>query len=281
MNDNHSNHSNHDNRKNHTNHANQKNSRTAARTANAHFTLFLLLLRQSAWKVFEILVCLAGIQIGIFLLLAPESRVYSLAFTLKTVQSALLLPLVLAWILFWAVLLLSGRHGAYTLYRLTPSPRALLLWQGLCNTFLCLLFWAAETLVLVLLCQLYLAQGGYAGPQTLYLATWQNSLFHTLLPLDEPLRWLRNLCLCLGMGLTAACGSAQLRRGKKPLALPIQFCLATALIVQPTVSLASELLLLLVAALPPSFALMNLYCSREEDPHEASHDIPPEAPPTV
>lgn len=136
----------------------------STRTANAHFTLFLLLLRQSIWKVLLTLVCLAGVQIGLFLLLAPESRVYSLAFTLETVQSALLLPLALAWTLLWAVLLLGARHGAYTLDRLTPSPRAVLLWQGLCNTLLCLLFWAAETLVLVLLCQLYLAQGGYAGP---------------------------------------------------------------------------------------------------------------------
>lgn len=245
------------------------------RTANAHFTLFLLLLRQSIWKVLWILVCLAGVQLGLFLLLAPESRVYSLAFTLETVQSALLLPLALAWTLLWAVLLLGARHGAYTLDRLIPSPRAVLLWQGLCNTLLCLLFWATEALVLVLLCQLYLAQGGYAGPQTLYLATWQNSLFHTLLPLGEPLRWLRDLCLCLGMGLTAACGSCQLRRGKKPLALPIQFCLTLALVMQSTVSLAAEVLLLLVAALPPTFALTSLYFSREEDPHEASHDIPP------
>ena len=67
--------------------------------------------------------------------------------------------------------------------------------QGVCNTLLFLLFWAAEALVLVGLAGSFARNGGFLGPQTLFVTGWAVPLLHTFLPVGEPLRWVGNLVL--------------------------------------------------------------------------------------
>lgn len=123
---------------------------------------------------------------------------------------ALLLTATLGW----------GRGGPdLTLARLPLGRGTRVLCQGVCNTLLFLLFWAAEALVLVGLAGSFARNGGFLGPQTLFVTGWAVPLLHTFLPVGEPLRWVGNLVLAAGLGFTGRCR----HRGPPPadLALPL------------------------------------------------------------
>ena len=239
-----------------------------------HGTLFLLFLRQSAWKVLLLLVVMAAAEAALFLAFMPNPAENSLETVLRLTQFPLTLVLLAAWGLLWAVLISGGSRGAYTLDRLSQKPEAVLLWQSLFNFLAGLLFWGVQVLVLFLLCRLYQHQGGFVGPQTLYLACWQSDLFHTVLPMDEWTRWLRNLILCAGMGLTIACASARLRHKGKPIAVFVLLGGTLPLLIQPLGAVTADVLVMVETAVIAGVALFNaLSLGKEDDEHE---EVPPQ-----
>ncbi|MBR2491465.1 MAG: hypothetical protein IKB65_08300 [Ruminiclostridium sp.] len=189
-----------------------------------HKTLFLLFLRHTAWKVLLILAGSAVIQAALFRFLMPDPTRYSLETVLQNTESWLWWVVLLTFAVMVGLLLSAstvrgkGRTD-YLLDRLAVPPGEVILCQGICNTLAILLFWAVEALVLLGLCRMYGAMGGFLGPQTIFLATWQNDLLHSFLPMEEVSRWVRNLCWCLGVGFAAAAGSAQLRRKGKAIGI--------------------------------------------------------------
>lgn len=230
-----------------------------------HRTLFMLFLRQSAWKVLLLLLGMALLQTALFALLVPDPAHYSLESALLLTQKFLVVVLLAAWVLLAALLVSGGGKGAYTLDRLALPPKTILLWQSVYNILVYFLFWGVQALVLILLCRLYESQGGYVGPQTFYLACWQSDLFHTFLPMDEWPRWLRNIVLCLGMGIAAACSSAQLRHKGKPWAIFGLVGLSVPLALQPMGTLTSDILTVVLVAVVTAAALYNAFRLGKED----------------
>ncbi|MBQ9535776.1 MAG: hypothetical protein IJU78_08035 [Clostridia bacterium] len=109
-----------------------------------------------------------------------------------------------------------GGHPGYTLYRLRVSERVTaVLWAAVFAAAL-LIFWAAQAGASLLLCRLYAARVGAEAydNQTFFVLFYQNRLLHSLLPLDETSRWLRNFCMAAGLGLSASAFSYRQRRGK-------------------------------------------------------------------
>ena len=94
-----------------------------------------------------------------------------------------------------------GGHPGYTLYRLRVSERVTaVLWAAVFAAAL-LIFWAAQAGASLLLCRLYAARVGAEAydNQTFFVLFYQNRLLHSLLPLDETSRWLRNFCMAAGL----------------------------------------------------------------------------------
>ena len=189
-----------------------------------HKTLFLLFLRHTAWKVLLVLLASAALQFALAWFRMPYPTENSLEVALVPIES----PLWWITLLTFSVIvgfLLSASTGRgkgrtdYLLDRLAVPPREVILCQGIYNALAILLFLAAEALVLLGLCRMYGAMGGWLGPQTIFLATWQNDLFHSFLPAEEVSRWVRNLIWCLAVGFAAAAGSAQLRRKGKAIGI--------------------------------------------------------------
>ena len=119
----------------------------------------------------------------------------------------------------------SGQPGArprYLLARLPVGPRAVFLSEaGYCAGCF-LLFWAAQAVLLLGLGRWFVyAHPADTGPQSLFLAFYLSPFLHSLLPLAEASRYIRNILLVLGLGAAAARFSGALRDGKLSLCLPL------------------------------------------------------------
>ena len=239
-----------------------------------HKSLFQLFLRHTAWKVLLILLASAALQGVLFWLGMPDPTENSLEVVLVPMESRLWWVILLTFAVVVGLLLSAstvrgkGRTD-YLLDRLAIPPKEVILCQGICNSLAVLLFWAAEALILLGLCWLYGVMGGFLGPQTIFLATWQNDLLHSFLPMEEVSRWARNLLWSLGVGFAAAAGSAQLRRKGQAIGI---FCLigcSGAIFRCPMGNLALDVFYSLLAL---GFAAVTLYnaaqIGKEEDHEE-------------
>lgn len=179
--------------------------------------LFCLFLRHTFWKVLLLLAALGAAEWAIFRFQPFPPTVNTLVDAYREVATPLGWVVAVAFLLLCALLLTAtlgwGRgRPDLTLARLPLGRGTRVLCQGVCNTLLFLLFWAAEALVLVGLAGSFARNGGFLGPQTLFVTGWAVPLLHTFLPVGEPLRWVGNLVLAAGLGFTAAAGTEALRR---------------------------------------------------------------------
>jgi len=242
-----------------------------------HKTIFLLFLRHTAWKVLLILAGSAVIQAALFRFLMPDPARYSLEVVLQNTESwlwwiALLTFAVVVGLLLSASTARGKGRTDYLLDRLAVPPRDVILCQGLVNTLAILLFWAAEALVLLGLCRMYGAMGGHLGPQTIFLATWQNDLLHSFLPTEEVSRWIRNLIWCVAVGFTAAAGSAQLRQNEKAVGIFFLIGASGAFFRCPMGNLGLDVVYSLLSLAVTAAVLFNAFTAgkEEDDEEEAS-----------
>lgn len=237
-----------------------------------YFSLFLLFLRHSAWKVLLLAAAMAAVQMGLFWGLTPDPAAHSLEACLAACRTPLAIAVLLGFALLSALLLTDGAKGkhrlSYTLDRLAVSPRAVLGCQAIYNILAYLLFWAVQVLTILGLFWLYQQQGGYVGPQTLYLVTWQDELVHSFLPMEELIRWLRNLVLIVGLAVTVACSAAQLRQKNKPIAFGALVGGTTAAFIQPMGQAPIDMTAILLTLTITGMALYNVLQIGKEEDHE-------------
>lgn len=237
-----------------------------------YFSLFLLFLRHSAWKVLLLAAAMAAVQMGLFWGLTPDPAAHSLEACLAACRTPLAIAVLLGFALLSALLLTDGAKGkhrlSYTLDRLAISPKAVLGCQAIYNILAYLLFWAVQVLTILGLFWLYQQQGGYVGPQTLYLVTWQDELVHSFLPMEELLRWLRNLVLIVGLAVTVACSAAQLRQKNKPIAFGALVGGTTAAFIQPMGQAPIDMTAILLTLTITGMALYNVLQIGKEEDHE-------------
>ncbi len=124
------------------------------------------------------------------------------------------------------VLALNGCDGAssrsrYTLRRLRVDERTLTLCWGGHNALCLLVFWGAQAAWALFLCRFAMAHAVQTpfNDMSLFLAFFRNGFLHSLLPLQEYSRAIRNGIFLLCLGLTAACFSYQQRHGRRGFAI--------------------------------------------------------------
>ena len=238
-----------------------------------HKTLFLLFLRHTAWKVLALLLASAILQAALFWVLMPDPTLHSLEVVLGPMESRLWWITLITFALLVGLLLTASTSKGtgrtdYLLGRLAIPPKEVILCQGICNSLAVLLFWAAEALILLGLCWMYGAKGGYLGPQTIFLTTWQNDLLHSFLPMEEVTRWVRNLIWCGAVGFTAAAGSAQLRRKNKAVGIFFLIGCSGALFRCPMGNLGLDVFYSLISMAIAAVTLYNAFTLGKEDSHE-------------
>ncbi len=238
-----------------------------------HKTLFLLFLRHTAWKVLLILAGSAAVQVALFRFLIPAPARNSLESCLGSIETYLWAVVLLTFAVIVGLLLgaTTGRGKGrtdYLLDRLAIPPREVILCQGISNSLSILLFWAAEALVLLGLCRMYGAMDGHLGPQTIFLATWQNDLLHSFLPTEEVSRWVRNLIWCVAVGFTAAAGSAQLRQKEKAVGIFFLIGASGAFFRCPMGNLGLDVVYSLLSLAVTAAVLFNAFTAGKEGDYE-------------
>ncbi len=176
-----------------------------------HLSVLMLMARSTIYKVLGIFFLMAAAQVGLFYLtlnraLAMESHTIEQIFR----QSRIPWIFALAFLLITALLCLTGteyggRQG-YTLRRLSIPEKNVFLWQALYNTCCFFLLWAVQLFIVLALCPLYIEKADPAAvsQQTVFLAFYRNDFLHTLLPLADISRCIRNVFLVLGLGISSA-----------------------------------------------------------------------------
>ena len=112
-------------------------------------------------------------------------------------------------------------RSRYTLRRLRVDERTLTLCWGGHNALCLLVFWGAQAAWALFLCRFAMAHAAQTpfNDMSLFLAFFRNGFLHSLLPLQEYSRAIRNGIFLLCLGLTAACFSYQQRHGRRGFAI--------------------------------------------------------------
>ena len=90
--------------------------------------------------------------------------------------------------------------------------------------------------------------------------------------MKDVLRWLRNLILALGLAVTVACASAQLRQKNKPISFCVLVGGTMATFIQPMGQPIDVLIILLILVITGVALYYALSLGEEETHEEASPD---------
>ncbi len=162
---------------------------------------------------------LTGIRKKLILILAAMTAAECLLFALsagsslwmeQVIDAALLQRIAaLAFAALTAVLIFGRGAGRqdYTLLRLSVTDQQVFHCRALCFVLCYLLLWALQLFLVLAFCKTFTVIHSDVpdiGEQTAFLAFYRHPFLHSLLPMAELTRWMRNLMLLAGLSLTAA-----------------------------------------------------------------------------
>ncbi len=184
-------------------------------------------------------------------------------------QSRIALVCGVGFILLCALLSLTGSELGggklrYTVQRLSVREEGTVFWWAGYNAVCFFLFWVVQLTIALLLCQLYISRmdSTYTSGQTIFLAFYRNNFLHSLLPLAEASRYLRNGVLILCLGVCASCFSFRQRRGEKGIAVVALAVIALVSFPQAMGSFSGDLLLAFLALCITAGAVAGIWRER-------------------
>lgn len=238
-----------------------------------HFSALMIAARSTIYKIAALLLLMTAAEAALFWRLlrkAPSGELYSLQELFEA--SGIAFVSGAAFLLLCAILCLvgyelSGSRTRYTIQRLSVHEKTSALLWGVYNMLCLLLFWAVQLLVVMLLCRLYFARVDpmYYNDQSIFIAFYNNSFLHSLLPLDETSRYIRNAMIFFTLGISLACLSLKQRRGQKGVGIAFFTVTATLTFPRKTGGLLSDLLIIITAL---AVALYYLYYIFKGQRHE-------------
>lgn len=137
----------------------------------------------------------------------------------------------IAFIALTVILSMSGTKGkqGYTLRRLRITEKETFVCQLIFNSLTYAMLIMAELITLMIIsgmyfkfssaCELY--SEDFVTHQTLFLSFYRNDFMHSILPLDDIPRHIRNVFYILGMGITSAAFPYLMRRKKICFEMPV------------------------------------------------------------
>lgn len=193
-----------------------------------YLSIFMLLARSVFCKLLAVLAGTAALHGAVFFLLR-EQRNIEAVYDHWSMRCAFGAGLVLTVLLLISTLSQFGSKLDYTLRRLRVSRYGLFFCQSVFDVACLLLFWAVEIFVALALCILWMNNHEVSSHQAVYLSFYRSDLLHSLLPLDDVTRWIRNLAAFAALGVCCAAAPILQRRGEQHLGvlvLPVVFAFA-------------------------------------------------------
>ncbi len=235
-----------------------------------HLSVLMLAARSTIYKILG-LFALAAIAEGALFYFALQKTLSGEHLGLEQLMSESRIALVsgVSFLLLCALLSLtgceiSGSKLRYTLQRLSVGEKTIVFWWAAYNAACFFLFWALHVVIALLLSRLYVARidTAYVSGQTILLAFYRNNWLHSLLPLAETSRYLRNASFVLSLGVNAACFSYHQRRGEKGIAMVVLTMLVAVYFSRAVGSFGSDLLLSLTALGITASAVIGIWKER-------------------
>lgn len=220
-----------------------------------HLSVLMLAARSTIHKILGLFVFTAAAQ-GALFYFALQKALAGEAIGLEQLfgESRIAIVCAISFLLLCALLSftgceLGGSKLRYTLQRLSISEKSVVLWWAVYNAICFFLFWVLQLVIVLLLSRLYVARmdAAYVSGQTIWLAFYRNNWLHSLLPLAETSRYVRNVIFIVGLGSSAAYFSYSQRRGEKGFALVALAMLAVVYFPGAMGNLQGDLLLSLIA----------------------------------
>ena len=210
-----------------------------------HISVFMLYTRSSVFRLLILFVLMAAAELPMFFF-AADRCLNSASVTLEqmldnsgmtSMQTSVSLSLErmfdnsgIAIVLAAVFVLMSiqlcgvgcefGSKQGYTLRRLSVSEETVFAWQASFNALAYFVLWGMQLMLVLVMCSYGVEKlGALASNQTVFLAFYRNKFLHSLLPLDEWSRYLRNICMILALGTASAFFSYNQRRKKVGLSM--------------------------------------------------------------
>lgn len=185
-----------------------------------HLSVFMLYARSSLFRILLLFVLMAAAELVMFYF-AAEKIVTMESISLERMFERSHISLVLALVFVLMSLQLCsvgcefGSRQGYTLRRLMVSERAVFAWQAAFNSIMYFILLVLQLGLALLMCSYGVEKlGAWASNQSIYLAFYRSEFLHSLLPLDDWTRYLRNFCMIIALGTASALFSYHQRRKK-------------------------------------------------------------------
>jgi hypothetical protein len=242
-----------------------------------HLSVLMLVARSTIYKLLAVIFVMAAAEGALFYfvlnkaLVAQSAGLTPAGLEQLFVQSRAAWVYAVSFLLVVALLCMTGcEYGSkqgYTLRRLSVSERSIFLWQAAYNTFCFIFLWAAQIVIVFALCTLYLAKAdpSAVSGQTVFLAFYRSSFLHSLLPLEETSRYIRNGILALGLGVSSACFSFRQRRSEVGAEIIALTSLSLVFFARGVGSLGNDVLVLLLSAAVTAEAIARVYRKEADD----------------
>lgn len=178
-------------------------------------SIWMLCARNTVYKLLGLLALMAAAETGMFVWRAGAA-----AETLGNIfwMSHISLIFFVVLVLWTLVLTVPGQaRSAYTMQRLQTEKKALFVTYVCYNAVTYLILWGTQVAVLLALFSWYghRASPEIFGPQTIALAFYRDWFLHSLLPLGDWFRYLRNICIVLALACAAAAVPLRTRKTEK------------------------------------------------------------------
>ena len=182
------------------------------------FSVIMLAARSSLYKVLLLLALLGAVEGYLFYRALDREASLIGIFENSYIPFACAIGFALLCLLLCRSGCMSGGSRIdYTLRRLSVSERGVTYAWAIYNTACFLLLWGFQLALALLFCHIYMrgADPALAGIQTVFLSFYHSPFLHSLLPLAETSRYVRNFAFVLALGCTSAYVSFRQRHGQK------------------------------------------------------------------
>lgn len=190
-----------------------------------HLSVFMLYARSSLFRILLLFVLMAVAEFTLFYFSVERCLASDIVGIERMISKSYIGPIMGAVFLIMSAQLSSigceyGSKQSYTLRRLSVSEGAIFGWQALFNALMYFLLWGVQLGLALIMCYYGVEKiGSSASNQAVFLAFYRNDFLHSLLPLAEWSRYLRNIVLIIALGLASALFAYNQRRKKLGLAM--------------------------------------------------------------
>lgn len=193
-----------------------------------YISVLMLHVRSSFYKILVIFAGLFGTQIFLLTkklhyyidLWNTDGEIY-MSLDVLIDDSLIYLVFLIGFLLITLILTSQGfefkEKISYTIRRLSIPEKQYYLIQGFYNSMIYLLLFLVELMIIAAFAfySVNMIPDTFYSNQTLFLAFYTNDFLHSLLPLEETVRVVRNVFLIFTFGYVSAYQSYAQRRGKK------------------------------------------------------------------